>query len=43
VPRLRRNGQVAVTVRVGRTRRTAGQQQGVCLDCLGTGTAPDPD
>ncbi|MEC3998013.1 hypothetical protein VSR01_32815 [Actinacidiphila sp. DG2A-62] len=32
-------GQVAVTVRVGRRHRNVGQQEGVCLTCLGTGTA----
>ena len=32
-------GQVAVTVRVGRRHRPVGQQEGMCLTCLGTGTA----
>jgi hypothetical protein len=32
-------GQVAVTVRVGRRHRNVGQQEGVCLTCLGTGQA----
>lgn len=31
------SGIVPVTVRVGRRRRVAGQQDGVCLACLGTG------
>ncbi|WP_445408104.1 hypothetical protein [Streptomyces albidoflavus] len=31
------SGVVPVTVRVGRGRRVAGQQDGVCLACLGTG------
>ncbi|MEY9875991.1 DnaJ-class molecular chaperone [Streptacidiphilus sp. MAP12-33] len=35
-------GQVAVTVRVGRKRRNAGQQEGICLGCFGSGTA-DPE
>ncbi|MEU6853538.1 hypothetical protein ABZ901_26890 [Actinacidiphila alni] len=32
-------GQVAVTVRVGRRHRVAGQQEGMCLSCFGTGQA----
>lgn len=32
-------GQVAVTVRVGRSHRTVGSQEGMCLSCFGTGTA----
>ncbi|MEW1625849.1 hypothetical protein AB1339_34230 [Streptomyces cyaneofuscatus] len=34
-------GNVAITVRVGRKRRPVGQQDGLCLNCLGEGTAPD--
>ncbi|MGW2843464.1 hypothetical protein [Streptomyces sp. NPDC001274] len=34
-------GNVAVTVLVGRKRRPVGQQDGICLNCLGTGTDPD--
>ncbi|MGW7709819.1 hypothetical protein [Streptomyces sp. NPDC054771] len=34
-------GNVAVTVRVGRKRRPVGQQDGLCLNCLGTGTDPE--
>ncbi|MFE4328077.1 hypothetical protein ACFRQM_01155 [Streptomyces sp. NPDC056831] len=34
-------GNVAVTVRVGRKRRPVGQQDGLCLACLGSGTAPE--
>ncbi|BAG20182.1 MULTISPECIES: hypothetical protein [Streptomyces] len=34
-------GNVAITVRVGRKRRPVGQQDGLCLNCLGTGTNPD--
>ncbi|WP_405676830.1 hypothetical protein OG292_19525 [Streptomyces sp. NBC_01511] len=33
------SGQVAITVRVGRKRRPVGQQDGICLTCLGTGQA----
>ncbi|MDX2402812.1 hypothetical protein NJO91_06705 [Streptomyces microflavus] len=33
-------GNVAITVRVGRKRRPVGQQDGLCLNCLGEGTAP---
>ncbi|MBD0843268.1 hypothetical protein [Streptomyces sp. TRM68416] len=32
-------GEVARTVRVGRKRRTVGQQTGICLACFGTGEA----
>ncbi|WP_433891293.1 hypothetical protein [Streptomyces sp. CA-111067] len=32
-------GLVAVTVRVGRRHRPVGQQEGMCLSCLGTGEA----
>ncbi|MGP3636847.1 hypothetical protein ACTU45_26410 [Streptomyces sp. 24-1644] len=35
------NGTVAATVRVGRKRRPVGQQDGLCLNCLGSGTNPD--
>ncbi|MFF2234754.1 hypothetical protein [Streptomyces anulatus] len=34
-------GNVAITVRVGRKRRPVGQQDGLCLNCLGSGTCPD--
>ncbi|MFJ2877487.1 hypothetical protein ACIPJN_09135 [Streptomyces sp. NPDC086796] len=34
-------GNVPVTVRVGRKRRPVGQQDGLCLACLGSGTAPE--
>jgi hypothetical protein len=30
-------GTVAVPVRVGRSRRVIGSQDGMCLSCLGTG------
>ncbi|MGW6403288.1 hypothetical protein [Streptomyces sp. NPDC055134] len=32
-------GEVPVSVRVGRKRRVVGQQNGLCLNCLGTGEA----
>ncbi|MFE5174080.1 hypothetical protein [Streptomyces sp. NPDC056634] len=32
-------GEVPVSVRVGRKRRVVGQQNGLCLTCLGTGEA----
>ncbi|MFJ3528484.1 hypothetical protein [Streptomyces sp. NPDC090132] len=35
------SGNVPTTVRVGRKRRPVGQQDGLCLNCLGTGTNPD--
>ncbi|MER7744267.1 hypothetical protein ABT013_03290 [Streptomyces bacillaris] len=35
------SGMVAATVRVGRKRRPVGQQDGICPNCLGSGTAPD--
>ncbi|WP_098899472.1 hypothetical protein [Streptomyces sp. st77] len=34
-------GNVAITVRVGRKRRPVGQQDGLCLNCLGSGTDPN--
>ncbi|MDJ1641127.1 hypothetical protein [Streptomyces pakalii] len=36
-------GNVAITVRVGRKRRPVGQQDGLCLNCLGSGSGTDPD
>jgi hypothetical protein len=33
------SGTVAVLVRVGRPRRVVGSQDGMCLSCLGAGTA----
>ncbi|MFC9610452.1 hypothetical protein [Streptomyces sp. NPDC056938] len=35
------SGEVSVAVRVGRKRRVAGQQTGMCLTCLGSGQATD--
>ncbi|KAF4406181.1 hypothetical protein [Streptomyces lycii] len=37
----RGTGEVAVSVRVGRTRRTVGQQNGICLSCFGSGLATE--
>lgn len=34
-------GNVPTTVRVGRKRRSVGQQDGLCLNCFGSGTDPD--
>ncbi|MFF4336246.1 MULTISPECIES: hypothetical protein [Streptomyces] len=34
-------GNVPTTVRVGRKRRPVGQQDGLCLNCLGSGTDPN--
>ncbi|HEY9332725.1 MAG TPA: hypothetical protein VIS09_31525 [Streptomyces sp.] len=34
-------GNVPTTVRVGRKRRPVGKQDGLCLNCFGTGTDPD--
>ncbi|MFF0131232.1 hypothetical protein ACFYTG_36895 [Streptomyces mirabilis] len=34
-------GEVPIVVRVGRKRRTVGQQAGICLACFGTGEAID--
>ncbi|WP_202501748.1 hypothetical protein [Streptomyces sp. SID5785] len=35
------SGEVSVPVRVGRKRRVAGEQTGMCLTCLGSGEATD--
>ncbi|MEU9609598.1 hypothetical protein [Streptomyces sp. NPDC048057] len=37
-PACKGTGTVAVAVRVGRRRRVVGQQDGMCLGCLGSGT-----
>ncbi|WP_428953069.1 hypothetical protein [Streptomyces sp. cg35] len=42
-PVCKGSGEVSVTVRVGRKRRVAGQQTGMCLTCLGSGEAPTDD
>ncbi|MFG3022950.1 hypothetical protein ACGFZQ_31115 [Streptomyces sp. NPDC048254] len=34
-------GEVSRTVQVGRKHRTVGQQTGFCLNCLGSGEAPE--
>ncbi|MER6013707.1 hypothetical protein [Streptomyces bluensis] len=36
-------GEVSRTVRVGRKRRTVGQQTGLCLNCLGACEIPADD
>ncbi|MDQ0831550.1 DnaJ-class molecular chaperone [Streptomyces achromogenes] len=33
-------GEISRTVHVGRKRRVAGEQTGLCLNCLGSGEAP---
>ncbi|MCQ4214173.1 hypothetical protein [Streptomyces longispororuber] len=40
-PVCKGSGEVSVTVRVGRKRRTVGAQTGMCLTCLGSGEATD--
>ncbi|MER6269277.1 hypothetical protein [Streptomyces sp900105755] len=35
------SGEVSRTVQVGRKRRTVGYQTGLCLNCLGSGDAPE--
>ncbi|MFG3515632.1 hypothetical protein [Streptomyces bobili] len=39
-PTCHGSGEVSRAVRVGRKRRTVGQQTGLCLNCLGSGEAP---
>lgn len=39
-PTCKGTGEVARTVRVGRKRRVVGEQNGLCLGCLGSGEAP---
>lgn len=39
-PTCKGSGEVSRTVHVGRKRRPAGQQTGICLTCLGSGEAP---
>ncbi|MGQ4440724.1 hypothetical protein ACN6LI_005962 [Streptomyces violaceoruber] len=36
-------GEVSRPVRVGRNRRTVGQQTGMCLNCFGAGEIPADD
>ncbi|MEW2571362.1 hypothetical protein [Streptomyces sp. NPDC047070] len=38
-PTCKGSGEVSRTVRVGRKQRVAGQQTGICLNCLGSGEA----
>ncbi|WP_328845625.1 hypothetical protein [Streptomyces sp. NBC_00258] len=40
-PVCKGTGEVSRTVRVGRRHRPVGQQTGLCLNCLGSGQAPD--
>jgi DnaJ-class molecular chaperone len=40
-PVCKGTGEVSRTVHVGRKRRAVGEQSGLCLNCLGTGNAPD--
>lgn len=40
-PVCKGTGSVPVTVRVGRRRRPVGQQDGICLNCFGSGTDPN--
>ncbi|MFJ3667747.1 hypothetical protein ACIPSE_14970 [Streptomyces sp. NPDC090106] len=40
-PACKGTGEVSRTVRVGRKRRAAGEQTGLCLACLGSGEATD--
>ncbi|MCF3961395.1 hypothetical protein [Streptomyces fuscigenes] len=40
-PSCKGSGQVARTVRVGRRQRVVGQQEGLCLTCLGSGLDPN--
>ncbi|MEU0180199.1 hypothetical protein ABZ312_03245 [Streptomyces sp. NPDC006207] len=43
-PVCKGTGEVAVPARVGRTRaETDHRQSGICLTCLGSGEATDPD
>ncbi|MGW0531549.1 hypothetical protein [Streptomyces sp. NPDC003032] len=39
-PTCKGTGEVARPVRVGRKRRVVGEQNGMCLGCLGSGEAP---
>ncbi|MDI3387054.1 hypothetical protein QIS99_12720 [Streptomyces sp. B-S-A8] len=40
-PTCKGSGEVARAVRVGRKRRSVGQQTGLCLACLGSGEAAE--
>ncbi|WP_329119698.1 hypothetical protein [Streptomyces sp. NBC_01465] len=42
-PTCKGSGEVSRTVRVGRSRRVAGQQAGLCLACLGSGEVPNDE
>lgn len=39
-PACKGTGEVTRPVRVGRKRRVVGEQNGLCLGCLGSGEAP---
>ncbi|MFF6808368.1 hypothetical protein ACFZAG_00495 [Streptomyces sp. NPDC012403] len=39
-PACEGTGEVSRSVHVGRKRRVAGQQTGICLSCLGAGEIP---
>ncbi|MFM9368389.1 hypothetical protein [Streptomyces sp. Da 82-17] len=40
-PTCKGSGEVSRAVRVGRQRRSVGQQTGLCLACLGSGEAAE--
>ncbi|MFI1416402.1 hypothetical protein ACH4VX_00145 [Streptomyces sp. NPDC020731] len=42
-PSCKGSGEVSRPVRVGRKRRTVGQQAGMCLGCFGAGEIPADD
>ncbi|MER6525446.1 hypothetical protein [Streptomyces sp. NPDC001508] len=42
-PACKGTGEVSRAVRVGRKRRHAGEQTGICLGCLGAGEIPADD
>ncbi|GGX36203.1 hypothetical protein GCM10010297_66820 [Streptomyces malachitofuscus] len=42
-PSCNGSGEVSRPVRVGRKRRTVGQQTGMCLGCFGAGEIPATD
>ncbi|MEV0090212.1 hypothetical protein [Streptomyces sp. NPDC050738] len=42
-PVCKGTGEIPVPVRVGRSRRVVGTQNGLCLNCFGSGRNPNPD
>ncbi|WP_425276799.1 hypothetical protein [Streptomyces aquilus] len=42
-PPCKGTGEVSRPVRVGRKQRVAGQQTGLCLNCMGAGEIPADD